>query len=309
MHPVASRRRGIVAIALLGSLSSSPGCRIPTSRQPESCDQPRVGPRCVAGWCRIPHGCFIMGSPSDDQCRSPDNEDLHEVLLTRSIDVAATETTQQEFIARMSYNPSVTPCARCPVENASWHEAAAFCNQLSIGERLPPCYQCRGARAATLCSVVPAFAGKRFYSCPGYRLPTEAEWEHAFRAGTTTQLYNGRVIDCTFIDPNADRIAWYGPNSQLRPHPVGQKRPNGWGLYDMAGNVYEWCQDWEAQRLGTSRSVDPILEVSVSNDHPKILRGGAFNFSARFLRAANRESRLPTKRFRWVGFRCARSVR
>lgn len=257
-------------------------------------------------WVVIAARTFTMGSPPEEACREP-NEAQHTVELTRDYEIMATELTRAQFLAQMGYDPtSDQRCGpSCPVTDITWHEAAAFCNALSLKAGLAPCYVCSGKQLATSCLVAEAFAASNYSACPGYRLPTDAEWEHAYRADTTTALYNGALENCQGSDPRADEIAWHSGNSGERVHQGGQKAPNPWGLYDMAGNVYDWCYDWNST-LDDSPSTDP---VGPSTGSAKVVRGGSFTHSATFIRAANRGNRVPYERYNHVGARCVRSLK
>jgi formylglycine-generating enzyme required for sulfatase activity len=257
-------------------------------------------------WITVKQGTFTMGSPSGELCRR-DDEAAHAVTLTRSFELGEKEVTQAHFLSLMGYNPSFnSECGEaCPVEWVSWHEATAYCNALSRAQGLESCYACQGSGAAVACQPAVPSKGSSLYDCRGYRLPTEAEWEYAARAETSTPLYNGKITSCMTTDGNADKIGWYKVNSSGAPHPVGEKDPNNWGFYDLAGNVYEWVNDWYQPDLGQDVQADPLGAI---NGTERVFRGGAWYFNAEHLRSAHRLSYEPTKRFTFLGFRCARSL-
>jgi len=193
-----------------------------------------------AVWVTIPAGTYLMGSPTTEPCRpsappSKDPEALHLVTLTNTFEIHATEVTQEQFAAVMQYNPSLyKECGgTCPVERVTWHDAAAYCNRLSVAKGLSACYVCgpegadAGQAKSIKCQESVNYAGAGIYKCPGFRLPTEAEWEFAYRAGTTTAYYSGPSdpgkCGKTPVDPNVDDIAWYGGLADamlisVRPH-------------------------------------------------------------------------------------------
>jgi formylglycine-generating enzyme required for sulfatase activity len=174
------------------------------------------------------------------------------------------------------------------VESVSWLDAINFCNALSRKEGLTPFYRVQGETA-----VVPDWNG------PGYRLPTEAEWEYACRAGSTTRY--------SFGDDAADlgAFAWYDGNSDGKTHPVGQKRPNAWGLYDMHGNVWEWC--WDAYEADYYSKKPPAADpLGPSQAASRVSRGGGWNFSPQNCRSAHRSGGEPGFRGNFLGFRVAR---
>jgi len=273
---------------------------------------------CPGGWCVIPAGSFVMGSPVDEPCREPlgDKETQHAVTLTRAYEIGQTEITRAQFEAVMGYAPAPEPnwpdpqCLdpRCPATNVTRHEAEACCNALSTSKGLPRCYSCQTSDSVLRCTAAPGYAAGMIYSCPGYRLPTEAEWERAYRAESTSALYNGPLLgSCKGADPNADAIAWYTENSGNGPHPVAGKQPNAWGLHDMAGNVEEYCHDGFEWDLGPAAAVDP-WGTAPGGGGPVVVRGGFARSFPQFLRAAVRDDYDVGSRSPLVGFRCGRTL-
>jgi formylglycine-generating enzyme required for sulfatase activity len=268
------------------------------------------------GWVLIKPGTFTMGAPVSESGRDAD-EEQHSVTVTRTYLMKATEVTQGEYEDLVGMNPSVIlSCgADCPVENVSWFDAVEYVNELSRKEGLPTCYELDGRKV-------------RFHGldCRGYRLPTEAEWEYAARAGTDGAIYRGwfEILGANNA-PALDALAWYGGNSgatynggvncskwpepqrrseRCGPHPVGKKTANGWGLYDMLGNVWEWCHDWYAAYPDTAVR-DP---AGPSEGSVRVFRGGSWYDDARDVRAANRGRITASYRDRDLGFRPVRSV-
>lgn len=240
--------------------------------------------------CRIPAGSFKMGSPESDEGRKS-GESQREVTLSRPFLMLATEVTQAQYQAVMGYNPSkFSSCGDCPVEQVSWHEAAAFANAVSRSQGLEECFRCRGSGGSMTCEAV---SHEKYPVCKGWRLPTEAEWEYAARAGTTTARYG-----------DLDKIAWYGENSGSKTHPVGKKDANVWGLYDTLGNVWEWVYDWHGT-YPTQAAADP---VGATTGTRRVLRGGSWNFNANNLRAALRGIGRSVVRYDYIGFRVVRSI-
>jgi formylglycine-generating enzyme required for sulfatase activity len=215
----------------------------------------------------IPAGSFTMGNPPDEPNRDTD-ETQHEVNITKPYYLQTTELTQGQWKKVMGGNPSYyEDCGDdCPVEKVTWDDARKFIKKLN---------QMEGTNK--------------------YRLPTEAEWEYACRAGTET-LYSFDEVD------KLGKYAWYWDNSESQTHPVGKKKPNAWGLYDMHGNVYEWCQDWYGDYPSNSVA-DP---KGPDKGEYRVLRGGSWNNIARFLRSAFRNRYFPYYRLNYFGFRVAR---
>jgi formylglycine-generating enzyme required for sulfatase activity len=222
----------------------------------------------------IPPGTFIMGSPLNEPGRDSD-EIQHKVTLTQPFYIQTTEVTQGQWKSVMGENPSFFhDCGEnCPVEMISWYDAHRFI-----------------ARINTLSKY------KR------YRLPTEAEWEYAARSGNQTALSNGKITKTGCgDDAGLDRIGWYCGNSKHKSHPVSQKEPNSWGLYDMHGNVWEWCQD----RYGDYPSGQVTDPKGPASGLIRVNRGGSWWWFARFCRSANRIRYMPFDKTEDIGFRLA----
>ena len=209
----------------------------------------------------IASNTFTMGSPPTEQDRDPNEGPQTIVNLTRGFWIGKFEVTEAEYLSLMHTNPSAFPgdLSR-PISSVSWPDATNYCARLTERE----------------------LAAGRIPQGSRYRLPTEAEWECAARAGTTTRFSYGDDPDYSQL-PN---YAWQAMEDGLTVHPVGQKLANPWGLYDMAGNVFEWCQDWLGPLPGGSVS-DP--QGPASNPIGwKVMRGGAFDFGITACRSASR---------------------
>ena len=231
----------------------------------------------------IPAGEFLMGSPASEKDRSSD-ESQQRVQITKPFWLGMYEVTQGEYQKVMGKNPSWFSAKgsgaakvegqetdRLPVENVSWEDAVKFCERLSA---LPE----------------EKTAGRV------YRLPTEAEWEYACRAGSTTRYCFDESRE------SLDDFAWYDENSGNRTHPVGQKKPNAWGLYDMHGNVWEWCRDTYGDKL--PGGADPVVETRPSES--RVVRGGCWDYDFEgSCQSAFRFRDSPDGRNRFVGFRLA----
>ena len=204
---------------------------------------------------------FRMGSPTNEQDRSINEGPQTIVTLSRGFWIGKYEVTQAEYLSVMNTNPSVPPIDPSgPVSRVSWLDATDYCARLTQRE----------------------LAAGRISAGSQYRLPTEAEWECAARAGTSTRFSYGDDPGYTSLRDHA----WYASNSGLMAHPVGQKLPNPWGLYDMEGNVVEWCQDWFGSLPGGVQT-DPTGPASSASGR-KVVRGGAFDNTEQSSRSASR---------------------
>ena len=265
------------------------------------------------GFVLIGPGTFEMGSAPDVWGSEPTEFPAHQVTLTRPYLLGETEVTHGQWRRFFEANPSAAwDCGDvCPVEALTWFEAVEYANALSVAEGLRPCYLLGG------CEDVPVGLGRSCVSvfidapgqdpagCEGYRLPTEAEWEFAARAGTLGNAAAGAVdsFECR-ANPELTASAWFDCNSGARPHPVGLLQPNPFGLYDMLGNVFEWTGDYWGD-YPSGPQVDPTGERDDIVIRP--IRGGAFNERASRIRTASRLSQDPGAGLVIVGFRVART--
>ena len=260
----------------------------------------------------IPPGEFTMGSPEDEPGRWSDEGPQHCVTIEQGFWLGETPVTQAQYAALTGQRPSFFEHAgnQAPVEQVSWQDCREFCQELTkaLRRESPP--------AQTAPEPDEAF-----------RLPTEAEWEYACRAGTTTALYTGPLtIKADYDGPELDPIAWYGGNSGVDyeggydssgwkgkqyehthagTHTVGQKAPNPWGLYDMLGNVWEWCEDvWREYEAAPADS-----DTRGDEGRLRVLRGGCWAFLARGCRCAYRLYWEPGLRGQSLGFRLVLAAR
>jgi formylglycine-generating enzyme required for sulfatase activity len=215
---------------------------------------------------RIAPGEFDMGcSPGDSDCSS-DEKPQHQVRISKGFEIGKYLVTQAMWESVMGSNPSHFKGADRPVENVSWNDVQEFLQRLNTRND-----------------------GYR------YRLPTEAEWEYAARAGSKSARYG-----------ELNAVAWYDDNSGKETHPEGQKQPNAWGLYDMLGNVWEWVQDWySGSYYQQSPGTDPQGPSSGSS---RVLRGGSWDYIDWLVRASYRLYVEPGNRYNNFGFRCVREA-
>ncbi len=240
----------------------------------------------------VAYVAFTMGSPPEEPGRDVD-ETAHPVALLRSVTLSDHEVTQAEYEGIMGANPSRIVGADLPVHNVTWADAVLYCNQRSIDEGLTPAYVIAGENVTWN------------QEADGYRLPTEAEWEGYCRAGSGAALANGPLgEEACGLDSGLDAMGWYCANAGAGPHAVKTRQPNAWGLYDMHGNVWEWCWDRYTEDLGGAIQVDPTGPTS---GLARVIRGGSWYYFARDCRSAARAPYWPNSADDTIGFRVARN--
>jgi formylglycine-generating enzyme required for sulfatase activity len=234
---------------------------------------------------QIPAGTFSMGTSEAqraslveqkawtrfENCELP----AHTVTISKPFLIGQFEITQKQWEAVMGKNPSAFKDENRPVDSVSWEEVQKFIEKLN---------EKNGAR---------------------YRLPTEAEWEYCCRAGSTN-LFGLCSTNVTIAPESLGDFAWFRKNSDNRTHPVGEKKPNAWGLYDMHGNVWEWCQDWYASDYYAKAPEKDPLNTVPTTEH--VFRGGSWFLDWQNLRAAFRSGNLPGFKSQYVGFRLVRDL-
>jgi formylglycine-generating enzyme len=238
---------------------------------------------------RVNGGAFLMGSPETEAGRNYVDESPQHKVTVSSFYMAKYPVTQTEYEAVMGENPSHHVAPDNPVEKVTWLNAVDYCNKRSIKEGLTPVYTIEGNKVTWN------------RAANGYRLPTEAEWEYACRAGTQTPFYTGDKLD---------EAGWYRGNTRnmetlaRSPFPVGLKKPNAFGLYDMHGNVLEWCWDFFAPYTAAEQ-VDP---TGPATGDRRVYRGGCWDFEELNCRSAYRFRQHVNFKFFYNGFRVARSL-
>jgi formylglycine-generating enzyme required for sulfatase activity len=263
----------------------------------ETTPRPAQTPAPIPGFVRVEGGTFQMGSNDDTDKEKP----VHTVKIT-GFYMAKYEVTQKEWTAVMGSNPSRFKGDNLPVENVSWYDAVEFCNLLSEKEKLTPAYTINKSEKDRYNESEHdelKWTVRWNRNANGYRLPTEAEWEYAAKGG------NGSPGNYAYSGSNnVDEVAWYYGNSAGSTQEAGAKKPNGLGLYDMSGNVWEWCWDWNNGDYSRGAQTDPIGAFSGSL---RVACGGGWYNAAQDVRSTAWGHDTPSNRGNYLGFRIARN--
>ena len=277
---------------------------------------------------------FVMGSPLTENYRTAD-EVQHQVTIPRSFAISTKEITVAQFQKFLEDNPSIKQAAKidsskfpsienkkllvfspesdCPQIYITWYEAAQYCNWLSKIEGIPKSEWCYPGSEIIKSGMD---ISRNYLKRKGYRLPTEAEWEYASRAGTATSRFYGESDDVL------SEYAWYGknppqkksdpndPNDPQHTYPVGQLKPNAYGLFDVYGNVWEWCDSKRQPYLEGNTIDEPNTNVLITDSVPMVRRGGSFSYGKDVMRSAHRGALnyFPSQRRDNVGFRIAKTL-
>lgn len=226
---------------------------------------------------------------------SADAQPVHTVIFTHDFWIDTTEVTQRSYLELMGINPSAfTGEENRPVERTTWFDAVLYCNKRSKRDGLDTVYSFTGMSGTPASGCVGLLDLAIDLTKNGYRLPTEAEWEYACKGGTETDYF--------WDTASADANAWYFENSNQQTHPVARKLPNPFGLYDMCGNVWEWCNDWY-EKFSSASQTDP---TGIASGTERSLRGGSWHDGSETLLSAYRTRDNPMYRLIGdTGFRCA----
>lgn len=330
-----SATRFVLAVVLVAGTASCGSSRPVSTETPvhdaglpssSTCRHPVAHPACKDGWCYIPAGCFVMGSPESEPLRARYGEEQREITLTHALLVSDHETTQAEWTSFGFANPSGKhdyPDAKdcvgpdCPVGQLSWDDAVAYANRLSDRDGLPHCIEpkdCTGTVGVDFVCKDFEQTTASIYECRGYRLPNIFESEYFTRAGTRTAFSFGEFTEamadnshCVADDVAMDH-AWYCANAKSQTHPVRQKAANPWGLFDVHGNATEWVLDVEsATHLEVHAFENP--RATMPHGTQRISRNGVSVSQLGQLRSADNSLFAPNgTRGPGSGFRLVRSL-
>ena len=277
------------------------------------------------GYALAKGGTFKMGSPDDEEEAEANEKPQHDVTVS-TFYISKYETTHAEYIEflnsaevaaerlinminmyddtiaveniggefRFKDGVTIFPTSDTPVTHVTWYGAVEYANWLSNQAGLTPVYTIVPVYRVGILARTEVTAS---WEANGYRLPTEAEWEYAAKGGDQSMGYKYAGSD------NVDQVGWSSSNSCLNPHPVGQKEDNELKLYDMSGNVWEWCWDWYGNYLSVNHQTDP---EGPSTGSYRVFRGGSWGYDARGLRSANRDNSSPGNSSKYIGFRLVR---
>jgi len=278
-------------MALGFTACGKPGPDSQDAGKPEAAGVVEIVTKSGIGMVAVPSGEFLMGNNQGN----PDDAPAHKVKVSGFL-MDKFEVTHEMFAKAQLPNPSHwQDNPNNPVERVRWRDAKQYCNERSLMEGLKPCYNEK--TADWNCD----------YSANGYRLPTEAEWEYACRAGTEGPYDFG-------APDKLRQYAWFAGNSDQKTHPTGQKKPNRWGLYDMYGNVSEWCEDvYDPAYYKQSPAADPQGPPNTGKDVRRVIRGGSWKSSPDMCRATFRQGERTGDTDAcfftdFCGFRCVRRV-
>ena len=245
----------------------------------------------------IQGGSFQIGSPEGEIGANPANETPVHMVTVKPFMIGKFPVTQTEYLDVMGVNPSINKGSMdMPVDNVSWNMAVDYCNKRSIKEGLTPVYTINGNTVTW------------DRSANGYRLPTESEWEYACRAGTKTPFYSGESMDDSGWHRDNSFVILESGARNRSTYPVGQKKANAWGVFDMHGNVLEWCWDYFSPYTAEAK-VDPIgPDKPMPGNTWRVYRGGCFDFTPTQCRSAYRFRQHQNFKMFYIGFRVARNA-